>query len=40
MNESELKRIHYCPIDPRYSGKCSVEGFVNLDNGSMGGLVS
>ena len=37
MNESELQRIFNYPIYPRDSKIYSDKGFVNIDNGSMGG---
>ena len=37
INESFLQRVHNFPINPRYSKINSVRGFVNIDNGSMGG---
>ena len=36
-NESELKRFFNYPIYPRDSKIYSVNAFVNIDNGSMGG---
>ena len=37
MNESELKKINKYPIYPRDSKINSEKGFVNLDNGIIGG---
>ena len=37
MNESELRRTNNYPIYPRDSKNYSDRGFVNIDNGSMGG---
>ena len=37
MEESQLQRVYNYPIYPRDSRKCSVKGFVNIDNGSQGG---
>ena len=37
MNESELQRVYNYPIYPRDSKKYSDKGFVNIDNGIMGG---
>ena len=37
MNESQLQKIYNYPIYPRDSKKYSDKGFVNIDNGSMGG---
>ena len=37
MNESELQRIYNFPICPRDSKIHSDKGFVNIDDGSMGG---
>ena len=37
MNESQLRKIYNYPIYPRDSKKFSDEGFVYIDNGSMGG---
>ena len=37
MNENGLKRVYKHPIYPRASRKYSDKGFVNIDNGSMGG---
>ena len=37
MNESELQRVYNYSIYPRDSKIFSDEGFVNIDNGSMGG---
>ena len=37
MNESELQKIYNYPIYPRDSKIYSDKGFVNIDNGSMGG---
>ena len=37
MNESQLKRVYNHPIYPRLSKIYSEKGFVNTDNGSMGG---
>ena len=37
MNESELQRIYNYPINPRDSKIFSDIGFVNIDNGSLGG---
>ena len=36
-NESDLQRIYNYPIYPRDSKIQSDKGFVNIDNGSMGG---
>ena len=36
-NESELQRVYNYPIYPRDPKMYSDEGFVNIDNGSMGG---
>ena len=38
MNESELRRVYNYPIYPRDSKIYSERGFVNIDNGSMGGF--
>ena len=37
MNEFELQRLYNYPIYPRDSKIYSDEGFVNIDNGGMGG---
>ena len=37
MNESQLQKIYNYPIYPRDSKIDSDGGFVNIDNGSMGG---
>ena len=37
MNESELQRVYNYPIYPRDSKIYSDRGFINIDNGSMGG---
>ena len=37
MNESQLQRIYNYPTYPRGSKIYSDKGFVNIDNGSMGG---
>ena len=37
MNESELQKVYNYPIYPRDSKIYSDKGFVNIDNGSMGG---
>ena len=37
MNESELQRVYNYPIYPRDSKIYFDEGFVNIDDGSMGG---
>ena len=37
MTECELQRVYEYPIYPRDSKSYSDEGFVNIDNGSMGG---
>ena len=37
MNESELQRVFKYPINPRDSKINSDKGFVNIDNGSLGG---
>ena len=37
MNESQLQRVYNYPIYPRDSKLYSDRGFVNIDNGSMGG---
>ena len=37
MNESQLRRIYNYPIYPRDSKIYSDKGFINIDNGSMGG---
>ena len=37
MNESELQRIYNYPIYPQDSRLYSCRGFVNIENGSMGG---
>ena len=37
MNKSQLKTIYNHPIDPRDSEIYSNRGFVDIDNGSMGG---
>ena len=38
MNESELQRVFNYPIYPRDSKIFSDKGFVNIDNGSQGGI--
>ena len=37
MNESQLQKVFNCPINPRGSKIYSDKGFVNIENGSMGG---
>ena len=37
MNESELQRVYNYPVYPRDSKTYSDKGFINIDNGSMGG---
>ena len=37
MNEIELKKVDNYPIEPRVSKTYSDKGFVNIDDGSMGG---
>ena len=37
MNESDLQRIYNYPIYPRDSKLYSDKGFVNIDDGSLGG---
>ena len=37
MNETELQRVYNYPIYPRNSKIYLDKGFVNIDNGSMGG---
>ena len=37
MNESQLQRVYNFRIYPRNSKILSDKGFVNIDNGSMGG---
>ena len=37
MNESQSQRVYDYPIYPRGSKTYSDKGFVNIDNGSMGG---
>ena len=37
MNESELQKVYKYPINPWDSKIYSDEGFINIDNGSMGG---
>ena len=37
MNESQIQRIYNYPIYPRDSKIYSDRGFINIDNGSMGG---
>ena len=37
MSETQLQKIYNYPIYPRDSKICSDKGFVNIDNGSMGG---
>ena len=37
MNESQLQKIYNYPIYPRDGKIYSDKGFVNIDNGSMGG---
>ena len=36
-NESQLQRVYNYPIYPRDSKICSDKGYVNIDNGSVGG---
>ena len=38
MNESQLQKIYNYPIYPRNSKLYSEKGFVNIDNGSQGGI--
>ena len=38
VNESELQRVYNYPIYPRDSEIHSDKGFVNIDNGSQGGI--
>ena len=38
MNESHLQRVYKYPEYPRDSKICSDRGFVNIDNGSQGGV--
>ena len=38
MNESQLQKIYKYPIYPRDSKIHSDKGFVNIDNGSRGGI--
>ena len=37
MNESELQRVYNYKIHPRYSIITTNKGFVNIDDGSLGG---
>ena len=37
MNESQLQKIYNYPIFPRDSKIYSDKGFINIDNGSVGG---
>ena len=37
MNESQLQKNYNLPIDPGYSKIYSGKGFVNIDDGRMGG---
>ena len=37
MNETQILKIYNCIIYPRDSKIYSNQGFVNIDNGSMGG---
>ena len=37
MNDTQLKRVHKYLIDPADSKKTTVERFLNIDNGHMGG---
>ena len=37
MNESQLQRVYKHPIYPKDSKVYSDKGFINIDNGSMGG---
>ena len=37
VNESDLQKVYNYPIYPRDSKIYSDKGFVNIDNGSMGG---
>ena len=37
MNESQLHKVYNYPIYPRDSKISSDKGFVNIDNGSVGG---
>ena len=37
MNESQLERVYNYSVYPRDSKIFSDKGFVNIDNGSMGG---
>ena len=37
MNERELQKIHNYPMYPRDSKTYSDRGFINIDNGSLGG---
>ena len=37
MNESELQRVYNYPIYPRDSKLLSDKGFINIDDGRMGG---
>ena len=37
MNESQLQKIYNHPVYPRDSRKYSDKGFVNIDDGRMGG---
>ena len=37
MNESQLQKIYNYPIYPRYSKIYSDRGFVNIDDGRLGG---
>ena len=38
MNESELQRVYNYPIYPKNSKIYSERGFVNIDDGSQGGI--
>ena len=38
LNESHLQIVYNYPIYPRDSKIYSVKGFVNMDNGSQGGV--
>ena len=37
MNDSQLQKIYNYPMYPKDSEKYSDNGFVDIDNGSMGG---
>ena len=39
MNESQLQTVYIYPIYPRDSKIYSDRGFVNIDDGSMGGTI-